>query len=301
MEKAKTKIQWTADNVTRLCIFSALQLFNVVSLVYFFVAFLMGNATVTQPIMCFMSILYVAVTDVAQKLFKFRTPLPVYIFALVYAFCPMLGHTYGLYYYISWWDKMLHVAGGVVFALFGAYLPKVFLKTNDVPVWLCIVSGFMFSLGISVLWEYVEFFLDTVCGTDMQKDSIITNIRSYLLQEELFHVKGELLDIGTIQQTVIVTDKGTYTIEGGYLDFGRMDTMLDMLVEGLGALVYSVIYLFDKGKHTAFTYLPKKETPVLETAETVETEEVLQEAAVAIADETPVLEVATQNEQEKTE
>ena len=280
MEKTKRKIEWTADNITRLCVFSALQLFNVVSLVYFLVAFILGQATVTQPIMCFMSILFVSITDVAQKLFKFRTPLPVYIFALVYAFCPMLGHTYGLYYYVSWWDKMLHVAGGVVFALFGAYLPKAFLKTNDVPVWLCIVSGFMFSLGISVLWEYVEFFLDTFMGTDMQKDSLLTTVKSYLLQEELFHVKGELLTVDQVK-TIFVINGEEYAING-YLDTGRMDTMLDMLVEGLGALVYSVVYLLDKGKHTAFTYLPKKETPVLETSEKAEE---LQEVAVTQSDE----------------
>ncbi len=284
MEKTKRKIEWTADNITRLCVFSALQLFNVVSLVYFLVAFILGQATVTQPIMCFMSVLYVSVTDVLQKICKFRAPLPVYIFALVYAFCPMLGHTYGLYYYVSWWDKMLHVAAGVVFALFGAYLPKVFLKRNDVSVWLCVITGFMFSLGISVLWEYVEFFLDTFMGTDMQKDSLLTTVKSYLLQEELFHVKGELLTVDQVK-TIFVINGEEYAING-YLDTGRMDTMLDMLVEGLGAILFSVVYVIDKGAHTSFKYVATpKQTLVLEMAETAETAEELQEVAVTQSDE----------------
>jgi hypothetical protein len=120
-------------------------------------------------------------------------------------------------------------------------------------------------------------------GTDMQKDSLLTTVKSYLLQEELFHVKGELLTVDQVK-TIFVINGEEYAING-YLDTGRMDTMLDMLVEGLGALVYSVIYLLDKGKHTAFTYLPKKETPVLETSEKAETAEELQEVAVTQSDE----------------
>ena len=279
MQPLKTFKPFTKENLLRLCVYLALELFLVVSLIYFTAAYFTGKAVVTQAIMCVFGIVAVSLADILQRLCKFRIATPVYLFILAYAVCPTLGHTYGLYYYISWWDKLLHMTGGVVFALFGAYLPKVFLKTDECNVWLCVICGFMFSLGLSMLWEFVEYFLDTCFGTDMQKDSILYTLRSYLLNDiDKGYVTGELLDTGSITTTIQGADGTVYQLNG-LLDTGKIDTMHDMLIEAAGALVFSIVYIIDKGKHTCFHYLGKSapaampaEEPQLEVAISQETE-----------------------------
>ncbi len=52
-----------------------------------------------------------------EKVFCCRVRLPVYIFALLYAIGPMLGHCWYLYYMISWWDKLLESLGALVTCL----------------------------------------------------------------------------------------------------------------------------------------------------------------------------------------
>ena len=44
----------------------------------------------------------------------------------------------------------------------------------------------------------------------------------------------------------------------GYLDIGLIDTMNDMLIETLGALVLVVYIIFDKDKHPMITKLNKE-------------------------------------------
>ena len=58
---------------------------------------------------------------IMEKLFRCRLCLSVYIFALLYAVGPMMGQCWNFYYTISWWDKLLHISGGVMFAIVGAY------------------------------------------------------------------------------------------------------------------------------------------------------------------------------------
>ena len=53
---------------------------------------------------------------------------------------------------------------------------------------------------------------------------------------------GRPFVVKNITETVILTASGeTYTIAGGYLDIGIMDTMKDLLVNFVGAVVFSVI------------------------------------------------------------
>lgn len=247
----------TKTDAARLCIFAAFQLFNLVSLVTYTVLYIQNKATVTQILMCVFSALFVSIPDIAQKLCRFRIATPMYVFVLSYALCPMLGHTYGLYYTIKWWDKLLHVTGGVVFALFGAYLPKLFLKDENCNMWLCVLFGFVFSIAIAGLWEFVEYFCDTFFHTDMQKDTIVYTLNSYLLNDILGGDLGTIERVGEVGGTLI---NGDMQVQG-YLDIGKIDTMRDMLVEAAGALVFCIVYAVDKGKHTAFHYIPKPVEP----------------------------------------
>ena len=189
--------------------------------------------------LAFGTLLLVLLPLLLEKLFHCRICLPVYIFALAYAIGPMMGHCWKLYYTVSVWDKLLHICGGVMFAILGAYFFDLLVKEKVHPA-ARMIFALCFSIAIAVLWEFCEFGADTFFGMDMQDDTVIHSLTSYLLGESL----GATGSIENIQ---------TVTVNGmelpGYIDIGLIDSMLDMLLESLGALVTCLLLLLDKGKH----------------------------------------------------
>ena len=108
------------------------------------------------------------------------------------------------------------------------------------------VVAFCFSMTIGVLWEFFEFGMDNFFKTDMQKDRIVKTISSVELNPQK---ENSPIVVRNIDKTVIFyTDKDgnsqELTIEGGYLDIGIRDTMKDLIVNFIGAIVYSVIGYF---------------------------------------------------------
>lgn len=107
-----------------------------------------------------------------------------------------------------------------------------------------------FSMAIAVLWEFCEFGADTFLGMDMQDDTVITHINSYLLDEGV----GVAGSIENIEEVIV---NGQLLPVKGYIDIGLTDTMLDILLETMGAVVVAIIYIVSKGKFAVF----KKKEP----------------------------------------
>ncbi len=232
----------TKENVIRSAIFFTALAFCLFTIVFFGILREKGKA-----FMGFVSIIYVLIPGVAQKLFKFRIQTSLYPVIMLYTISPLLGYSYNLYYLIPWWDDVLHAFAGVVFAMLGAYLPKVMCKTVKVPLSLCIFCAFFFSVAISGLWELAEFSVDSLFGTDMQKDTLLHSMRpSYLLSELLGADTGELLPVDKVQ--ILVNGEKTFK----YIDVGLLDSMTDVFVETFGALIYVIIYGVGKGNYFAF-------------------------------------------------
>lgn len=109
---------------------------------------------------------------------------------------------------------------------------------------LRILFAVLFSISVSALWEFYEYGMDRWFGTDMQRDTLVTAIRSYDL--------GDAVGvIGSIDQIDSVIVNGV-ALEG-YIDIGLIDTMGDMMIETAGAVVYAVVFALDRGRHPAFT------------------------------------------------
>ena len=189
--------------------------------------------------LAFGTLLLVLLPLLLEKLFHCRICLPVYIFALAYAIGPMLGHCWKLYYTVPVWDKLLHICGGVMFAILGAYFFDLLVKEKVHPAARTIFA-LCFSIAIAVLWEFCEFGADRFLGMDMQDDMLVTHLTSYLLGEGV-GVTGSIENI----QSVVVNG---ITLPG-YIDIGLTDSMLDMMLESLGALVTCLLILLDNGKH----------------------------------------------------
>ena len=250
-----TKRRLTVEEWIRFGVLAICLAFCLFSLVWCIVGMVKEGKELSTVLTCLVSIACLFAPEIAQKIFRFKMSTVIYVLVLIYAVTPTLGHSYEFYTRVKGWDKFMHTTGGLVFAMFGAYLPKLFTKDENCNVWVCILCGFCFSLAISVVWEFYEYFCDSFLGKDMQKDTIISWIQSYKVSDNPLSEVGR---IDGITGTIVQTPNGQVELPNinGYLDIGLVDTMHDMLVETLGALVYCVAYAFDKGKYTAFKYLP---------------------------------------------
>ena len=117
------------------------------------------------------------------------------------------------------------------------------------PAFAALVA-FSFSMTIGVLWEMGEFAADRYLEKDMQKDKIVQKFQSVKINPEGVNIP---IIVNNIERTEIYTNNGTennkIVIDGGYLDIGINDTMKDLIVNFLGALIFSVIgYMYVKNR-----------------------------------------------------
>ena len=221
--------KWIKLGGTAVC-----EIFTVITIIT-----LITGSEPDRMALAFGTLLLVLLPLLLEKLFHCRISLPVYIFALAYAVGPMLGHCWKLYYTVPVWDKLLHICGGVMFAILGAYFFDLLVKEKVHPAARTIFA-LCFSIAIAVLWEFCEFGADRFLGMDMQDDMLVTHLTSYLLGEGV-GVTGSIENI----QSVVVNGIRL----PGYIDIGLTDSMLDMMLESAGALITCLLILFDKGRH----------------------------------------------------
>lgn len=203
------------------------------------ILFLVATKQYSRLPLAFGTLILVLLPAMMERLFQCRLCLPVYIFALLYSIGPMLGQCWNFYYTIAWWDKLLHICGGVMFAIVGVYFFGLLTKQKD-NILAGTIFALCFSVAIAVLWEFAEFGADRFLGMDMQDDTVVTHLTSYLLGEDI-GLTGSIENI----QSVVVNGIPL----PGYIDIGLIDSMLDMLLESLGALVTCLLLLLDKGRH----------------------------------------------------
>lgn len=189
----------------------------------------------------FSAILLFLLPSALERIFHCRLSLPLFLFALLYALGSLLGSCWTFYDIVPGWDKILHTCGGVVFAILGFFFFQMLSKNNSQPL-TAAVFALCFSITLSVLWEFWEFGFDVLFHTDMQRDTLIFDIHSHMLNE----IPGEVGSIDRIESVII---NGAPMPAGAYLDIGLIDTMLDMLVESVGALLTCLAVYLDKGRH----------------------------------------------------
>lgn len=128
------------------------------------------------------------------------------------------------------------------------------------PIFVALVA-FCFSMTIGVVWEFLEYGLDVYTNTDTQKDVLVKDISSVYLNDE---EANKVLQINNIDRTVIYYEEDgeekSMVIQNGYLDIGLHDTMDDMWVNFIGAVVFSIIgllYIKDRdGYKFAENFIP---------------------------------------------
>ena len=215
---------------------------------------------------CFLTLLLYLLPHFIEKSFRIDLPTTLEIIAFVFIFCAeILGEIECYYIKYPLWDTMLHTTSGFVFAAFGFCLLDMLnrnkkLSLNLSPLSLSLVA-FCFSMTVGVLWEFFEFGADYFLRFDMQKDTLLSGLSTVTLDRTSSNT-AVLLD--GVVRTVIEHADGTLTvIEGGYLDIGIYDTMKDLFVNFIGAIVFSTIGYFYV-KHRGKGKIARQFIPVVE-------------------------------------
>ena len=180
-----------------------------------------------------------------------RISIPPLFESIIYLFifsANILGELAHFYSHIPIWDTMLHTLNGFLFAAVGYstvdLLNRSSKKIKLSPLYLTLVA-FCVSMTIGVLWEFFECGMDLFFGTDMQKDFIVDTIRSTKLDPTN---NQNVIVVKDIVNTTITTRSGEVTvIDGGYLDIGILDTMKDLFVNFIGAIVFCIFgFIYEK-------------------------------------------------------
>ena len=185
-----------------------------------------------------------------QQNFGIELPSTLEIIILLFIFAAeILGELECYFITFPYWDSMLHTTTGFLCAATGFALIDILNRNSRIkfelsPIYVAL-AAFCFSMTVGVLWEFFEFGMDRLFHMDMQKDTVVSSITSVMLDPTNKNIPV------TIDGITSVTVNGQELGFGGYLDIGLYDTMADLFVNFIGAVVFSTIgyfYIKHRGK-----------------------------------------------------
>ena len=231
------------------------------------------NRNYENVFLCALTLILLVMPSFIQVRLKIELPTALEIIILFFIFAAeILGEIQSYYIRFPFWDTVLHTMNGFLAAAIGFALVDILNRTKKIsfqlsPAFMAVVA-FCFSMTIGVIWEFFEFGMDRIFVLDMQKDTIVNSIHSVMLDPTNSNIPVEIKGI-----TDVVVNGHSLGL-GGYLDIGLIDTMKDLLVNFVGAAVFSVIgyfYVKNRGKgRVARGLIPRlktKDADFLEKAE----------------------------------
>lgn len=158
---------------------------------------------------CILGVFAMLLPKFLRQKVNLRIPSAMMLLYTIFLYCSIyLGEVRSFYYQVPHWDTILHTFSGAMLGALGFSIITILNRTEKVPVNLSpafvAVFAFCFALSLGTIWEFYEFIADGILKTNMQKYALET---------------GELL-VGRAALT---------------------DTMKDLIVDSIGAIVISVI------------------------------------------------------------
>lgn len=237
------------------------------------------NRNFENVFLCVLTLLLFMMPALLERKLDIDLPntLEIIILLFIYA-AEILGEIGAYYVTFPYWDTVLHTLNGFLCAAIGFSLLDILNRQNRTrfhlsPLYLAIVA-FCFSMTVGVVWEFFECTMDQFFFLDMQKDTVVNSIGTILLDPT---GGNHPVALRNITDVIVVQADGTQTALGlgGYLDIGLLDTMEDLFVNFIGALIFSIIgyfYVLSRGKGKFVKrFIPvandsvKQETPLSET------------------------------------
>lgn len=213
------------------------------------------NRNFENVFLCVLTLFLFAMPSLLEKKLDIDLPntLEIIILLFIYA-AEILGEIGAYYVTFPYWDTVLHTLNGFLCAAIGFSLLDILNRHNRArfhlsPLYLAIVA-FCFSMTVGVVWEFFECAMDQFFFLDMQKDTVVHSIGTILLDPT---GGNHPVALHNIVDVIVVQADGSQTALGlgGYLDIGLLDTMEDLFVNFIGALVFSIIgyfYVLSRGK-----------------------------------------------------
>jgi len=157
---------------------------------------------------CALGMIIMLLPGILERKAKLTIPSGMIIAYAAFLYCAIyLGEVHSFYFRIPHWDTMLHGFSGGALGAVGISMIGLLNKSKSTSIPLSpgfvALFAFCFAVAAGTVWEIYEFAVDTIADLNMQK----------------------------------------YALESGEALIGRaalVDTMKDLIVDTLGALVISV-------------------------------------------------------------
>ncbi len=158
---------------------------------------------------CILGVIALLLPIIIERKLKIKIPSSLAsLYALFIYAATFLGEVLSFYYKIPHFDTALHTISGAMIAILGLSIISLMNKSDNIPANLSpiFIACFTlcFALALGVVWEIYEFSADAILGSNMQK----------------------------------------FALSDGTNLIGRaavMDTMKDLIVDLVGALVVAII------------------------------------------------------------
>ena len=212
------------------------------------------NGNFENVFLCILTLILFLLPTIFEKSLQIDLPNALEIIILLFIFAAeILGEIRAFYTTFAYWDTMLHTINGFLCAAIGFSLVDMCNRNKRVslslsPVYMAIVA-FCFSMTIGVLWEFFECTMDQFFLLDMHKDTVVNVISSVNLDPTGGNTPIAIKGITDV--IVVCGDEQIPLGVGGYLDIGILDTMKDLWVNFIGAVVFSIVgyfYVKSRGK-----------------------------------------------------
>ena len=175
------------------------------------------DAAISNIFLGFLAIVLFSLPWILESRFKLDIPNYLEIIILTFLFSSIvLGNIHGLLETVSGYDKFLHIVSGISISIIGYEIIHSYnsSKINNINLKPGVLSffAFCFSITLLVLWEFYEFAVDTI-AYNISNDTSRNMQRYQWINESLIYPQP----------------------------YGLMDTMLDLIVGSIGAMVVSLI------------------------------------------------------------
>ena len=206
------------------------------------------NKDYQNVFLCVLTLALFMMPSIIERRFRVDLPDILEIIILFFIFAAeILGEIQAYYIQFPYWDTMLHTLNGFLCAAIGFSLVDLLNRSDRFtfklsPMFIAI-TAFCFSMTVGVLWEFFEHVMDRYFLLDMQKDTVLQTVSTVMLDET---GTNKTVILRNIADTIVVFQDGNQRAlgVGGYLDVGIYDTMKDLFVNFIGAVVFSVVGFF---------------------------------------------------------
>lgn len=189
---------------------------TVVTVIRIVILFFLGDYSLSlfieDAFFCILMVLFLWILPRLERHYAIRLPfnlrVQLYLFALGLL---IVGNVYDLIGATLWFDKLLHFMSGSFLASIGMIFASKWIPAS--PIRIKSYVAFLYSATISLVWEIIEFVGDIV---------LILVYPSYEYTMQFYHVEHKLW---VLRQP-----------------YALVDTMLDVILGVLGALLFLFIY-----------------------------------------------------------